>query len=342
MHALTYLKPWEMSITDRPSPAPSADRVVIDVIATGICGSDVHGYSGETGRRVGGQVMGHETVGRVHAGGSLPPGTLVTINPIISCGQCGFCTTGETQVCPESLVIGVEPSLDGSFADQVSVPERNIVALAETTPVLHGALIEPLAVGYHAVMQGSPRDDDKLLVIGGGPIGQAVALGARRAGVPHILISEPTASRRDLLESLGFDTTEPSRLAEDVARAFEGKATLVVDAVGIAASVAAALEHSTTRARIVLVGMGAKEMTIEPYAITVSERMIVGSYCYSEDHFRSTAEWVGQGLPELDLLIDRTVPLADGPEAFRDVADGTGGSNKTLLLSGLGDAGASR
>jgi threonine dehydrogenase-like Zn-dependent dehydrogenase len=172
-----------------------------------------------------------------------------------------------------------------------------------------------------------------MLVIGGGPIGQAAALGARRAGVTRILVSEPAPGRRELLEQLGFETTTPDEVEASVQRVLGGKATVVVDAVGIAPSLAAALQHSTTRARVVLVGMGAKEVLIQPYGITVSERVVIGSYCYSEEHFRSTAAWVGEGHPELDLLIDRTLSLAEGPEAFRSLADGSGGSNKTLLLS---------
>lgn len=333
MQALEYNGPWEMAIIDRPEPIGSDDTVVLDVIATGVCGSDVHGYTGETGRRVSGQVMGHETVARVREGGRFAPGALVTFNPIISCGHCEFCLEGETQVCPESVVIGVEPTLDGSFAERVGVPARNVVPLGDSVPVLHGALVEPLAVGYHAVMRGAPTADDRMLVIGGGPIGQAAALAARRCGVSRVLVSEPSEPRRALLARLGFETTTPDELAEAAVRVLGGKATLVIDAVGIQPSVAAAVASSTTRARIVLVGMGASEMLIAPYGITVAERVLIGSYCYSEEHFRSTAAWVAEGHQELDLLIDRTLPLADGAEAFRTVADGSGGSNKTLIVS---------
>lgn len=334
MHALAYVSPWEMSIVDRPEPVVADGEVVIDVLATGICGTDAHGYTGVNGRRVSGQVMGHEAVGRVAQGSGLPAGTLVTFNPIIGCGACDFCGAGETQVCPDAVVIGVDPSLDGSFAERVLVPARNLIELSEDIPIAHGALVEPLAVGYHAVMQGEPRPDDILLVIGGGPIGQAAAIGARRAGITRTLVSEPNAQRRKLLDDLGFDTTNPDTLSEDLAAKFGRKATLVVDAVGLSATVGSALRCSTTRARIVLVGMGEPRMALEPYDLTVGERRIIGSYCYSEEHFRATADWVSEGRPELDALIDRAVPLRDGAEAFHDVAKGVGGVNKTLVVSG--------
>ncbi|MDF1478596.1 alcohol dehydrogenase catalytic domain-containing protein [Leifsonia sp. H3M29-4] len=338
MQALGFNGPWDMTIMERPDPIAGEGEVLIEVIATGICGSDVHGYSGETGRRTRGQVMGHETVGRVAVGSAeLSAGTLVTVNPIVACGHCEFCLEGETQVCPDSVVIGVEPTLDGSFAGLIAVPARNVVALEPGMPVLHGALVEPLAVGYHAVMRADPSPVDRMLIIGGGPIGQAAALGARRAGVTAILVSEPVEARRELLEQLGFATTSPELLETSVTERLGGKATAVVDAVGIAPSLAAALQHSTTRARVVLVGMGAKEMSIEPYGITVAERVVIGSYCYSEAHFASTAQWVGEGHPELDLLIDRTLALGEGPDAFKSIADGSGGSNKTLLLSSVAE-----
>jgi threonine dehydrogenase-like Zn-dependent dehydrogenase len=332
MKTLEYVGPWEMAMTDAADPAPGAGEVLIEVIATGICGSDVHGYTGETGRRVPGQVMGHETVGRVLAGGDLTAGTLVTVNPILSCGVCERCALGRTQVCAELRVLGVEPSLMGSFAELLVVPERNVIALPSTVSAIHGALIEPLAVGYHALMRAHPAAEDRLLIVGGGPIGQAAALAARRTGIEHVLVSEPTDSRRDLLGRLGFATTSPRELDIDVRRVLGGAATVVVDAVGVSRSFASALSNSTPRARVVLVGMGAREMVIEPYEITVGEREVFGSYCYSEDHFRSTAVWVGEGREELSALVDKTLPLADGDVAFRTAADSADGL-KILLFS---------
>ena len=333
MRTLEYVGPWEMAVREAADPNPQAGEVLIEVIATGICGSDVHGYTGETGRRVPGQVIGHETVGRVLSGGdAFAAGTLVTVNPIMSCGVCTNCVIGETQACAQLRVLGVEPALMGSFAELLVVPERNVVELPPTVSVMHGALIEPLAVGFHALMRAQPTPEDRLLIVGGGPIGQATALAARRVGIEQVLISEPTESRRDLLGRLGFVTTSPEDLGADVENVLDGAATIVIDAVGIPRTFASALSHSIPRSRIVLVGMGAREMLIEPYEITVGEREILGSYCYSEDHFRSTAEWVGGGRDELDELIDRSLPLADGGVAFRTAADSTDGL-KIMLVS---------
>tara|TARA_R110002051_G_scaffold325483_1_gene428138 strand:+ start:12244 stop:13266 length:1023 start_codon:yes stop_codon:yes gene_type:complete len=336
MLALVFNGPWDLSIMERPDPIVGPTDVLITVIATGVCGTDIHGYTGDNGRRFAGQVMGHETVGRVREVGSsvdtVAVGTLVTINPLIPCGDCSACAAGESQVCPDQVVIGVEPRLDGAFAELLVAPADNVISLSEEIPVMHGALIEPLAVGYHAACRGNLTPEDRLLVIGGGPIGQSVAIGARRLGVTKILVSEPSEPRRALLEQLGFVTTTPADLANAVTSILDGAATAVVDAVGINPSIAAALENSTTRAKIVLVGMGAKSLTLSSYGISVGEREIIGSYCYSDKHFRSTAGWVGEGHSELDLLIDRELPLNHGPEVFRTLADGSVSANKILLL----------
>lgn len=334
MRSLAYTGPWSMELIDGPDPEPPADWAVVDVVATGICGSDAHGYTGETGRRVGGQVMGHETVGRLRESlGALSAGTLVTINPLLGCGTCDACLDRQPQICPVLRVLGVDPDLPGSFADAVTVPAGNIVPLRETMPVEHGALIEPLAVGFHAVMRGAPRDGDRVVVIGGGPIGQAAAIGARRAGINAVLVSEPIDARREVLERLGFSVTAPEHLAAAVHEHLGGTATLVVDAVGVEASLQDAVDVAAPGARIVLVGMGTRELLLRPYGFSGFERELLGSYCYSDEHFRSTAEWVSEGRPELGLLIDRMLPLEDGPRAFHEVAKGTSGANKTLLLS---------
>lgn len=337
MIALGFNGPWDLAVSEHPEPVVGDSDVLIAVIATGICGSDVHGYTGDTGRRHDGQVMGHETVGRVLETGSavsgVEVGALVTINPLIPCRRCATCLAGESQVCPQQVVIGVEPTLAGAFAERVVAPAINIVPISEGIRTAHGALVEPLAVGYHAAQRGQVRPDDRVLVIGGGPIGQAVAIAARRMGAANVLVSEPSAPKRDVLEHLGFAATDPGALAESVADVLGGSATVVIDAVGIDASMAAALVHSTTRSRIVLVGMGAKDMHLTPFAISIGERNLLGSYCYSDEHFASTAAWVSEGHPELDLLIDRELPLSAGPETFRALADGSVAANKILLVS---------
>jgi threonine dehydrogenase-like Zn-dependent dehydrogenase len=186
MRALV-LEDWgKLVVAHHPDPVFGERDVLLEVIATGICGSDLHGYTGENGRRRPGQVMGHETVGRVIAHGSgVDPGLLrvaMTINPVIGCGACGRCRAGRPQLCADRTVIGVAPERPAAFAELLAVPADNLVALPSELPVEYGALVEPLAVGYHAVRRAPVRSGDTVLVIGGGPIGQACVLAAHREG----------------------------------------------------------------------------------------------------------------------------------------------------------------
>ncbi len=179
MKALVLRGDYDIAVEERPDPRPGSSEVVVEVIATGICGSDFHGYSGENGRRHPGQVMGHETVGRIDELGSgvtgLAPGQLVTVNPVMGCNDCAACASGQQQWCSRKVVLGVAPEISAAFAERVAVPAANIVTLPEEMPAELGALVEPLAVGYHAVRRG---DADR-----GGP-GAGHRRRADRAGVP--------------------------------------------------------------------------------------------------------------------------------------------------------------
>lgn len=335
MKAAVYHGPWSLQIEDVPAPDVGEGEILIDVLATGICGSDVHGYTGETGRRAVGQIMGHETVGRIaEVGKPIPYGTLVTFDPVVWCGRCARCHAGDTQACVRGIVVGVDPTLPGSFAQLLKIPLRNVVPLAGLANPLHGALVEPLAVGYHAVLRGKPRADDATLIIGGGPIGQATAIGARRQGLTRLLVSEPLADRRVLLERLGFATTTPDQVESDFLDQFGEPPTLVIDAVGISATLRSALSASAGQSRLVLVGMGAPRVDLRPFDLTVAERNVSGSYCYRHDELVSTAAWVADGRPELDLLIDdATYWLDDAPAAFQAVSRGPK-ATKSLILAG--------
>lgn len=341
MRALVFRGPADLSLQERPDPVPGPGEVLLRITATGICGSDVHGYTGENGRRHPGQVMGHETVGRIVAVGAdvpdalgLRPGQVVTVNPVLGCGDCAACAAGDEQLCARRRVIGVDPALSSAFAELMMAPAGNVVVLPDDVPEEYGALVEPLAVGYHAAVRGGVAAGQQVLVIGGGPIGQACALAARRLGVTRIAVSEPNSSRRALLDRLGFATLDPSAgdLAERVTGVLGAPADVVLDAVGTSVSLGDALTASANGARIVLVGMNSPQLTLAGYEVSTHERSIVGSFCYPSAEFRSTADWVASNPPGLEHLIEDRIPLADGPDAFAGLASGRLDASKVLVL----------
>lgn len=339
MRVLELKEFHQLVVADRDEPAAGPGEVVIDVVATGICGSDIHGYTGENGRRIPGQVMGHETVGHIAAlgpgtgGHGLAVGQPVTFNPLISCNDCDACSAGQQQHCPERTVIGVNPAIVSAFAEQVVVPASNVVPLSTETPIVYGALIEPLAVAFHAVRRARIGSGHKVLVIGGGPIGQSVILAALQEGARQVLVSEMDPARRALCERLGATALDPATapLEQQVRAAFGTLADTTVDAVGIKPTIAGALEATKFGGVVSLVGMGSPELAFNAYRVSTEEREIVGSFCYNNQDFRDAAAWVDQGSPVLSELISREVSMEDADAAFAGLASADGTAGKVLV-----------
>jgi threonine dehydrogenase-like Zn-dependent dehydrogenase len=332
--ALVMSGEGRMAVIARDVSALAAGQVRLEIIATGICGSDLHGLAGDTGRREVGQVMGHETVGRIAELGAgvrgHRAGDVVVVNPVVGCGSCTACLSGQSQRCSDGWVLGVRADVDGAFAEQLTVPATALVPLPEGMEPWHGALVEPLAVGYHAVMRGRPDETDRVLVIGGGPIGQAAAIAARRTGVAQTVVSEPDARRAGLLSALGFEVVAPAELDRAV-DLLGGRPTLVIDAVGTARTLSEAFRISERGARIVMVGMASPQLDFSAYALSADERTLIGTFCYTPDEFASTVDWLA-GEPEVaEALTDRFESLARGNEVFEELLAATELPNKVLL-----------
>jgi threonine dehydrogenase-like Zn-dependent dehydrogenase len=261
-------------------------------------------------------------------------GALATVNPVVSCGSCAACLACEEQQCEQAWVLGVRPDVDGAFAERITVPGRNVVRLPESMTPEHGALVEPLAVGYHALVRAAPRPDDTVLVIGGGPIGQAAALAARRVGVRRVLVSEPNPARASILQRLGVRVVDPGSLDAAVRPELGDQPSIVIDAVGSADTLQTALTLSRRGARIVLVGMASPQLGFAAYHLSAAERTVIGTFCYSADDFRETAAWVARH-PEVGAaLTGAVISLDEAPEVFGRLAAGELLANKILVSPG--------
>jgi threonine dehydrogenase-like Zn-dependent dehydrogenase len=339
MKALVLEDFGQMAVHERSTPEPVADEVLIRIVATGICGSDIHGYTGENGRRVPGQVMGHESVGVIASCGpevgstDFAPGDVVTFNPVVVPAADVDRYAGCEQRCPDKYVIGVAHDVVAAFAQYITVPARNVVPLDRDMPVEHGALIEPIAVAVHAVRRVAVDSTSTVLIIGGGPIGQSAVLAARMEGATDIVVSEIDPGRRALCERLGAKTIDPAAapVPQQVRQLFGNSASVALDAVGIEQTVAAALESVQLGGSVCLVGMGAPRFTLDAFLVSTEERSLVGSFTYSAQDFRDAAKWVSSGPPEIGELISRQVRLEDGPQAFAELARGDGTAGKVLV-----------
>ena len=350
MRVLTLVEWSKLVVSDHLDPLLGDHEVLLQVLATGICGSDIHGFTGENGRRQPGQVMGHETVGRVVAVGGavrldegISVGDIATVNPVLGCKRCAQCLSGDEQACATKAIVGVTPTLLGAFAEFMSAPVSNVVTLPSTMPVRYGALVEPLAVGYHAVRRGGVSGGDAVLVIGGGPIGQACVVAAQRLGARTVVVTEPSPHRRAIVTNIGAIAIDPgssTTIAETIATAIGQLPDVVIDAVGTNGSLATAMSCAPLMSTVVLVGMGTPQLDISAFEVSTKERSLIGSFCYSPAEFRETAAWVGTAPQVLGTMIGGAVDLDGAPAAFTALAGLDAPPGKVLVFPHGVEAGA--
>src|ERR1700739_3127806 len=195
MKALLLSEYNKLEIADLPVPVPGADEILLRVTACGICGSDVHGYDGSTGRRLPPIVMGHEASGLVEAVGSavtnFKPGDRVTFDSTVYCGSCFFCNRGQFNLCDRREVIGVStPTFRrmGAFAEYVTVPARIAYRLPDDFPFAHAAMIEAGSVAVHGVSLTPIEAGDTVIVVGAGMIGLLTLQAVRQTGAARIFV----------------------------------------------------------------------------------------------------------------------------------------------------------
>lgn len=218
IEALVFEGLGRLVVAEREERALGPTEIRVRTGSVGICGSDVHGYTGANQRRVPGMVMGHEAAGIVIDRGSdvteLDLGSHVAINPAVTCGACEFCLAGEDHRCSHRRLYGCVLELPGAFADSFVVEALNAVPFDGPAPLEWGALVEPLAVGDHGTGLLDTEPSTRLLVIGAGPIGLGAALGARRRGLTEIVVSEPDGHRGGSPKRSAFrPSIHPDRLS---------------------------------------------------------------------------------------------------------------------------------
>ena len=303
-------------------PMPQTGEHLIRVDAVGICGSDMHAYLGHDARRPPPLILGHEAAGVIEAGPQA--GRRVTINPLVTCGTCPACRAQRENLCPERQIISMPPR-EGAFAQFVAMPEENLVTVPDAVPLTKAALAEPLAVSWHAARLGiealHPSAERRALVIGGGAIGVAAGLALRAMGVDDITIAEPNEARRKFVaDRCGLNVADKAGQA----------APLVIDAVGYAATRATASAAAEPGGVIVHVGLGEDAGGLDIRRMTLQEITFVGTYTYTAQDFRDTAQAIFDGrLGALDWFEER--PLADGAEAFRELRAGVVAAPKIVL-----------
>lgn len=313
-------------VREVPDPQPAPHEVLVEVKACGICGSDVHGMDGSSGRRIPPVIMGHEAAGVIAAVGSevsgWAVGDRVTFDSMIYCGRCAYCRAGQTNLCEHRQVLGVschEFRRQGAFAQLVAVPQHILVKLPDAVRFEHAAMAEPLSVAVHAVERLPIRLGDSAVVIGAGMIGLLVVQVLRAAGCTRVIAAEVDSARRELAGRLGAtDSFDPLAAdpAEQVAGLTGGRgADVVVEAVGLADTVAAAVGCARKGGAIALVGNLRPEVALPLQAVVTRQITLYGS-CASSGEYPRCLELIAQGAIELDPLVSAAVSLDEAADYF--------------------------
>jgi len=338
--ALVLTAASKFEYKDVPEPEIGPRDVMIRVRACGICGSDVHGMDGSSGRRQPPIIMGHEASGEIAAIGSevtrVQVGDRVTFDSTIYCGECDFCRSGAKNLCDNRRVIGVscdEYRQDGAMAEYIAVPERILYMLPDQLSFEHAAMIEPLSVAFHAVNVTPIRINDSVAVIGSGLIGLLVIQTLRTAGCGRILAIDLDEKKLALAKQLGADRvyTPGDATVREVRRITGGKGVnLVYDAVGINASLRQAFDLIRKGGNVVLVGNLSKTVDF-PMQYAVTREINTLTSCASNGEYEACLGMLDGKRIDLKPLLSGVQDLSEGAVWFEKLHRGADSLIKVVL-----------
>ncbi len=332
-----------LEIADLPKPTPLADEILIQVAACGICGSDVHGYDGSSGRRIPPIVMGHEAAGRISAVGrnvtGLTEGDRVTFDSTIYCGACPHCLRGDVNLCDHRQVLGVscgDYRRAGAFAEFVVVPARIVHRLPKQLAFTEAAMLEATAVALHAVAVTQMPADSSTLVIGAGMIGLLILQALRATGCSRVFVADLDDSRLKMATELGATAVLSSQtdLVAQVMQLTTGIGVdVVLEAVGRNETVSAAIDCVRKGGTVTLVGNISPQVTL-PLQKVVSRQIRLQGSCASAGEYPKAIELLASGAIRVKPLITAVAPLDQGPAWFARLHAGEPNLLKVVLTPG--------
>ncbi|MGW3094947.1 zinc-dependent alcohol dehydrogenase [Streptomyces sp. NPDC001102] len=339
--AVRYLSARTLDTAPAESPSPGPGQVEIAPAYVGICGTDLHIFHGDMDARVAvPAVLGHEMSGRVVRVGAgvegWAPGDAVTVMPLRWDDTCPACLAGHQHICQHLDFIGIDSP--GAMQQRWTVPASTLVRLPGSLALDHAALVEPTAVAVHDVGRAGVRDGERVVVVGGGPVGILIALVARAVGA-DVRVVELSPHRRRLAEELGLTVWDPA--AEDLPElvrqwAGEAGADVAFEVSGAAGGVDTAVEVLGVRGRLCLVAIHPRPREINLHRFFWRELTLVGARLYDRSDFEKAVTLVADGTIPADRLISKVVPLTEAPAAFEALEGG--GDVMKILVDCTGEA----
>ena len=333
MQALVYTDIQTLIYREEKNPNLVDEESIIKVVASGICGSDMHAYHGNDERRIPPLILGHEVSGVIDKGKEI--GKKVVLNPLITCGACNYCINKKEHLCPKRIILGMNRPIErqGGFAEYVSIPDKNIYELPKNLDMKEAPIAEPCAVALHAVELGekelSPKlKDSKALIIGAGAIGLLCGLILKKIKkCKEIVIVEPNDKRlKESLKYLDADGMTPSN-KNIHADHFD----IVFDTVGLEVTRKQAIRSIKPGGIIIHIGLTQPGGNFDFRKTTLQEVTFIGTYCYTNKDFEKTLNILNnKEIGSLGWIQFRN--LKEGSSAFKEVHDGSCAAPKIILL----------
>jgi L-iditol 2-dehydrogenase len=341
MKALVLKEYKHFTVEERPVPALQPDEVLVRVRACGICGSDVHGMDGSTGRRIPPIIMGHEAAGEIAQTGAgvahWQVGDRVTFDSTVYCGECWHCRRGEVNLCENRRVLGVSCAdyrRDGAFAEYVAVPQRILYRLPENLSYEQAAMVEAVSVAVHAVQRTLLPAGATAAVVGTGMIGLLVVQVLRVAGCSQIIAIDLDDERLLLARRLGATAAikaDTPNLIDQVRALTGGRgADAAFEVVGLSKTLKTAIECVRKGGSITLVGNLAPQVDLPLQAVVTLELKLIGT-CASAGEYPACLDLIASGKVNVTEFMSATAPLEDGPKWFKKLSGGEKGLMKVLL-----------
>lgn len=339
MKGIVYKGPNNLTYMDVADVMPKKGEVKIRVKACGICGSDVHGYLGVTGRRTAPMIMGHEFAGEIMELGegvaNWKPGDRVSVYPVDFCGSCEMCRKGMVHLCLNKRAFGVL-DVDGAFAEYICVPEKCCFAISDQVSYAAGSLFEPLAVAYRSVEHAGELAGKTVLIVGAGTIGLLALACVRMKGADRIFMSDLSDHRLRIAKEMGADeiiNPKDEDLRTKILEETEGKGVdIAIEAVGASPTVGQAMQALKYGGRAIWIGNNKPMIELNMQEIVTRELSIQGSFLYGYDEFKRVAELVNEGKVYVDPLISAQISLEEAPAYFEKLAFNPGDLIKVVVV----------
>jgi L-iditol 2-dehydrogenase len=326
MKALILKEYKRFCIEDVPIPELGPEDVLVSVKACGICGSDVHGMDGSTGRRRPPVIMGHEAAGVIAEVGTettnWKPGDRVTFDSTAYCGRCDFCRRGQINLCNQRRVLGVsceDYRQDGAFAEYVAVPQHILYRLPEALTFEQAALVEPLSIAFHAARRTPLVLNDTAVVVGAGMIGLTIIQTLRAAGCGRIIAADIAQDKLTLAAKLGathtVDCSDGSALEKILQLTHGCGADVAFEAVGVAATVDLAVRCVRKGGAVTLVGNVSPNVPL-PLQVVVTRELTLNGSCASAGEYPACLDMMARGAIQTGPLLSAVAPLAEGATWF--------------------------